>query len=304
VFGLTIQIGPGMPADRTAVDLLHVFADFLSYLLSLLIQAAIALRAAAAISSERERGTWDALLASPLTGEEIVWSKLWGSLHAVAWILGSTIVAWTWAVLVGACWISDYFGWVVGLSVKSAFLAALGVRASLSCQTATRALALTAGLWLGAIAIINFSAGLLNAFVVAGIMGFSSLFSIAWSVTAYALYAATTIALAAVTSLRFDRIAGRMSESQPTPAARRYFQGPLRFLVMLDRSPHQKPRTHHQDSGRPIRRPRSKVLHRSPRRSTWRPSEPKNAPRRRRHSEFAAGAGFPFRRARRSAGSG
>ncbi|MEJ7639818.1 MAG: hypothetical protein WKF75_18065 [Singulisphaera sp.] len=56
---------------------------------SALIQLGIGLRAAVAISSERERGTWDALLTSPLEGREIVVGKVWGSLHSLRWLFGA-----------------------------------------------------------------------------------------------------------------------------------------------------------------------------------------------------------------------
>ena len=60
-----------------------------------LIQWAIGLRAAVAISSERERGTWDALLTSPLEGsrdrpgqalgEPATHSDGWSARRCMAW---------------------------------------------------------------------------------------------------------------------------------------------------------------------------------------------------------------------------
>ena len=67
-----------------------------------LLQWAVGLRAAVSIASERERGTWDALLMSPLEPGEIVRAKLFGSLYALRWMVGAMILAWTLAVVVGA----------------------------------------------------------------------------------------------------------------------------------------------------------------------------------------------------------
>ena len=49
---------------------------------------AIGLRAAVSIAAERERGTWDALLMSPLEPGEIVRAKLSGNLNALRWMAG------------------------------------------------------------------------------------------------------------------------------------------------------------------------------------------------------------------------
>ena len=116
----------------------------------MLIQWAVGLRAAVAISSERERGTWDALLTSPLEGPEIVRAKLWGSLHALRWLFVAAFVAWTIAALGGAMSWRDYAESVIGTVIVAAFMAAVGVRTSLSAATATRAMAITLGVWLGA----------------------------------------------------------------------------------------------------------------------------------------------------------
>ena len=68
-----------------------------------LIQWAVGLRAAVSISSERERGTWDALLTSPLDGREIVRGKLWGSLYALRGLILAAFLAWALAAAAGRC---------------------------------------------------------------------------------------------------------------------------------------------------------------------------------------------------------
>ena len=97
-----------------------------------LIQWAIGLRAAVAIASERERGTWDALLTSPLEGTEIVRGKLWGSLYALRRLFAATFWAWTVALACGAMSGWDYLTQVAETLIVGAFLAAVGVRTSLT----------------------------------------------------------------------------------------------------------------------------------------------------------------------------
>src|SRR5205814_3834281 len=79
-----------------------------SELFAVLIYLGIGLRAAVAISSERERGTWDGLLTSPLDGGEIVRGKLFGSLHALWPLLLAAVWAWSLAFAFGAMSGTDY----------------------------------------------------------------------------------------------------------------------------------------------------------------------------------------------------
>src|SRR5262249_12275594 len=117
--------------------------------ISALVQLAIGLRAAVAVSSERERGTWDALLTSPLEGGQVVAGKLWGSLYAMRWLFGATLWAWTLSLCFGAMNAGWYIYLVASTVICGAFMAAVGLRMSLAFSTATRSMALTSGIWLG-----------------------------------------------------------------------------------------------------------------------------------------------------------
>jgi ABC-type transport system involved in multi-copper enzyme maturation permease subunit len=246
-------VRPDSPWESTARDILHVSVNGAELYLSWLIQWAIGLRAAASISSEQERGTWDSLLTSPLTGREIVWGKLWGSLYAILWLIAAAVLAWTWALLCGVTSIGPYASWVAGLLVSSAFMAALGVRTSLSCRTATRALTVTVGLWLVSIVVVNIVAAIaIGSLFLIGFLAWSSalqaglltwtipgwlltaVWNVAWPVTRYAIYASTTVAIAGDTSLRFDRLAGRMVEGNIALAVDRIIHGRPLPPILLD----------------------------------------------------------------------
>jgi hypothetical protein len=200
--------------------------------LSCLIQWAIGLRAAVSISSERERGTWDALLTSPLDGGAIVRGKLWGSLYALRGLVVAAFVAWGLAAAVEAVAVKDAVGWGGGVVVVGAFMAAVGVRTSLACQTATRAMALTIGVWLGAYVFVSASA---LAMIAAGLLGGNAVrmaagqvgllppqttfwaplsWSVAWPLARGIVYLIMTLLIVANTRLGFDRLAGRMTEGR------------------------------------------------------------------------------------------
>src|SRR5262249_15033703 len=72
-----------------------IVGGFSGTLLGWLLQWGIGLRAAVSVASERERGTWDALLMSPLTPSEIAVAKVVGSLYALRYMAIAMLMAWT-----------------------------------------------------------------------------------------------------------------------------------------------------------------------------------------------------------------
>ena len=194
-----------------------------------LLQWAIGLRAAVSIASERERGTWDALLMSPLQPGEIVRAKLSGSLNALRWMAGAMVLAWTLAVVVGAVSTLDYVTWIAANATAGVLMAAVGVRCSLSLPTATKAMTWTIGLWIASVVVVAFLAISLIAVVclifIAGWMiavqygfvlintapWFPMTLAHAWPLTVDLVTLSITFFIVLDTSLRFDRIAGRMA---------------------------------------------------------------------------------------------
>jgi ABC-type transport system involved in multi-copper enzyme maturation permease subunit len=212
-------------------------------LIGFLLQWAIGLRAGVSISSERERGTWDALLTSPLEAREIVRGKLWGSLYALRWMVGAAFVAWVLAAATGADDVTTVVTLCADVLVIGAFMAAVGVRTSLACQTATRAMAVTVGVWLGAFvvaAVLTFVTLLLGLFlcnaarIVLSWLGllpplttlwFPMAWSVAWPLAKDSLYLLATVLIVVDTRLRFDRVAGRMTEGSVAVAFDRMIYG-------------------------------------------------------------------------------
>lgn len=194
-----------------------------------LLQCAIGLRAAVSIAAERERGTWDALLMSPLEPGEIVRAKLSGSLNALRWMAGAMVLAWTLALITGAVGLGAYVEWIAANATAGALMAAIGVRCSLSLPTATKAMTWTIGLWIASAVGIGFLAfsliaiGFLVCLAIWGVAvqyGFAAInstpwfpisFETAWPIASDLVTVLVTALAVLDTSLRFDRIAGRMA---------------------------------------------------------------------------------------------
>jgi ABC-type transport system involved in multi-copper enzyme maturation permease subunit len=223
------RLGSGAGWDLWARTALAEWVGGTAAVLGFLIEWAVGLRASVSISSERERGSWDALLTSPLEAKEIVRGKLWGSLYALRWLIAATFLAWTLAAATGAESVSNTVSRMAEVLVVGAFMAAVGVRTSLACNTATRAMAVTIGAWLGAYVASGLIAGLTlllgvlmcnTAWILLSQVGLlqplTALWlplpgTIAWPVARNFPYLVATALVVADTRLRFDRIAGRMT---------------------------------------------------------------------------------------------
>jgi ABC-type Na+ efflux pump permease subunit len=222
--------------------------------LSWLIQCAIGLRAAATISSERERGTWDALLTSPLEGGEIIRAKLSGSLYALRWLIFASFWAWCMAWVSGELSSSTLFFLVSSSLIVGAFMAAVGVRSSLATHTATRSMSITMGIWLAAMAASSALAAVFALILVlllflgcilaaqAGLVDGSKAMRVAlgswgivWVVLYHAFYVIATFMITSEARLRFDRIAGRMTGGEIAVAVDQMLHGrPLTPLDPID----------------------------------------------------------------------
>ena len=224
-----------------------------------LIQCAIGLRAAVTISSERERGTWDALLTSPLEGTEIVRGKLWGSLYALKWLIGSALLAWTVTLCLTGMSVYEYVEQLLGLVIIGTFISAVGVRTSLRSATATRAMGGTIGIWLGAFMLFYAVAVVICVLVLfvclmawlmsiqIGLTTFSGRpwFPMSWrlgsDIAFYTLYLLGAILIVAETRVRFDRVAGRMTGGETAVALDHLIHGVPMAPVRLEKPKEKAP---------------------------------------------------------------
>jgi ABC-type transport system involved in multi-copper enzyme maturation permease subunit len=101
---------------------------------------AVAARAATAISSERERSSWDSLRLTLLTDNEILWAKLCGAIYSV-WGL-ALVLAMLWIALIALRpkLILGSGLWAGVAIVLLVYVAALGLRFSINAKNSVRAM--------------------------------------------------------------------------------------------------------------------------------------------------------------------
>jgi ABC-type transport system involved in multi-copper enzyme maturation permease subunit len=202
-----------------------------SWVLVWLIQWAMGLRAAASIAAERQRGTWDSLLLTPLEGREIVLGKIYGGIAALRGFAAALILGWTAGLIGGALAYGKYVQLVSDAVVVGAFMVVLGTSFSLRSPSATRAMTLTIVGWLAAAFGTAVLAGLLALLIgLAVVLGWLLWLAATTGTTAAAmaagpplaawwgtcyhllrllLYAGMAVGIAAYLRTHFDRLAGR-----------------------------------------------------------------------------------------------
>ncbi len=223
----------------------HLYAGWL-------IQLAIGLRAAVSIATERERGTWEGLLASRLEPGEIVYAKLYGALFALRWLLGAVILAWTLGLAVGAITLGEYAEWMVATLLTGILMAAIGIRCSLSLSTATKAMTWTIAMWIGAqVAVAALALAVISIVILACVTVWSVClqlglippatppffimsFGLGWILSTNSATLLAALLLVTDTRLRFDRLSGRMAEGKASVALDGWLHARQLRPVLLD----------------------------------------------------------------------
>ncbi len=103
------------------------------------------LRGAASVTGERERGTWDLLLSTPLEPLEVILGKLAGALYAVRGVGLILVVLWLGGVATRAVSVVSVFIACVQLAVLSVFSGLLGITFSLTLRSSAWAMAAALG---------------------------------------------------------------------------------------------------------------------------------------------------------------
>jgi ABC-type transport system involved in multi-copper enzyme maturation permease subunit len=104
-----------------------------------LLLMAVAVRAASAISGERDRQTYDSLLTSPLEGHTILLGKWLGSILSVRWLLLWPGAIWAIGIVTGGLQVLAVPLLLVAWAVYAGFVAAVGLWFSLVSRTSLRA---------------------------------------------------------------------------------------------------------------------------------------------------------------------
>jgi ABC-type transport system involved in multi-copper enzyme maturation permease subunit len=153
--GLPIGLSPGQARLEFNIVLRQATGAFdLFYLLM------VAGAAAESIAVERRRDTWLGLIATPLSGREILRAKMLGAIWNARVPAIVMLALWSIGLLAGAVHPLGFLSALAGLAASSWLLAAAGVAASLWCRDGSQASAavlwpLTASLGLCALPLVQ-----------------------------------------------------------------------------------------------------------------------------------------------------
>lgn len=123
---LSLGLTPGQARLEFNV-VLRQMTGILDFLYVLVVAGA----AAESVATERERETWLGLIATPLTGREILRAKMLGSIWRTRMLAILMLALWMVGLLAGAVHPLGFLAALAGMGVSCWFLAALGVSVSL-----------------------------------------------------------------------------------------------------------------------------------------------------------------------------
>ncbi len=137
-----VDLFTGATSSWNREELLHVIRIVTVFVAGFWLLGT-AVTAASAIASEREDDTWLSLIATDLSGREIVRAKMLGSILRFRWMGVMLLIVWIIAVLGRAVHPLSFAIATLELAIFLAFAAALGVRVSLTSSSTSRSLAIT-----------------------------------------------------------------------------------------------------------------------------------------------------------------
>src|SRR5207302_1684996 len=124
---------------RLLREYLNGWARVVGAITACLTLLGVAVNAAYSIRLERERETFDSILISPLTSEEILYGKWLGAILSVRWLLACLGLIWGLGVLGGGLNPLAVPPLVLAWCVYAAAMASIGLWFSLVSRTSMRA---------------------------------------------------------------------------------------------------------------------------------------------------------------------
>jgi len=138
VVGKLMRLSAG-PAPGDARPEFNYVLRILTGLLDALYVLIVAGAAAETIASERDRGTWLGLIATPLTGREILRAKVLGTIWKTRGLAILIVGLWAIGLAAGALHPIGFLASLIGLGVSAWFLAVIGVVGSLHSRDRAQA---------------------------------------------------------------------------------------------------------------------------------------------------------------------
>jgi ABC-type transport system involved in multi-copper enzyme maturation permease subunit len=201
------------------------FARVANPLMACLLELAIGVRAASTIAGERERRTWDLILASPLEGKAILFAKLVGSLYAVRFLFLAFVIGGIMPIAAGlidspfGIPAIDAAGSILSAATVCSFMVTFGIALSLASDSTGEAIAWTVVAWLIAQVVATISGtiagvGTVLAFGSSALATPAPWTQMVFSVVSNAVYAGIFLVLAFLEwwrcRRRFEMLSGRI----------------------------------------------------------------------------------------------
>lgn len=147
VMGLTVftfimsqeYVKPGRPSE------FFTYLATLTGILGSCILLLLAARAAGLVTSEKERDCWSSLLATPLSGREIMTGMMWGNLYGVRWPFFVMASAWALGLILEPTFAIAIVAMTGTFLLLAWYVTNLGLCFSLRSQTSLRAMGSTIG---------------------------------------------------------------------------------------------------------------------------------------------------------------
>jgi ABC-type transport system involved in multi-copper enzyme maturation permease subunit len=146
--GFQTWILPDTQAAGRTRQLLHSSLSGLSSAMALILLLSVSVRASISVAIEREGGTLDQLLITPLTGSEIALGKMFAAFWGVRWAIATLLTTWMIGVLAGIVTPFGPLVLVVDFAVFTFLSAAIGLHCSILIPQPVTAVTCTVGTWL------------------------------------------------------------------------------------------------------------------------------------------------------------
>jgi ABC-type transport system involved in multi-copper enzyme maturation permease subunit len=117
-----------------------------SVVVLLLFSAVVGIRCSGAVTGEREKQTWEAVLLTPISAKQLVHSKLWGVLSGMLWyLLAYAVPAVLLSALGGLASLFWTVTWLAATALAMYCIGAAGLWFSVKSKTSWRSLLATLG---------------------------------------------------------------------------------------------------------------------------------------------------------------
>ena len=137
------EVGYGVSGYSPAANQFSIYLRTIGTLIYVLWALGVAVGAASGLAHEREQDTWTSLIATPLSGLEILRAKMFGAFWGIRWLGLLLLTLWLVGLAAGAVHPFGFVAVVLESAVFLWFADALGTYFSLKTRSSGRAMVAT-----------------------------------------------------------------------------------------------------------------------------------------------------------------